>query len=225
MCMCMWGWAWTREFSVLMAWRKKLFFSLRFGQAGMESFARWQPLEEFVFARVVSAFNDLPSSGGSPAWCKCAAGWAGFFTRVLIGHHRCELRGTSTFVLSPPGFRRSWEGCYGSSVCLSWSPWPSPRSWRRSDPGCFTNTMTVIPPLPDNPPPAIRDLAYQHRIFHQRNNDVGGMRAGRAEDWGTPMLGWRCAVQSSPPVVCPSESSGCRSRVRSAAPRPLSTAL
>lgn len=88
-----------------------------------------------------------------------------------------------------------------------------------SGPGCF-NTMTVIPPLSDNPPPAVRDPAYQHRIFHQRNDDVGGLRAGRAEDWGTLMLGGRCAVQSSPSVVCPSESSGCRSRVRSSAPDP-----
>lgn len=64
-----------REFSVLMAWRKKLFFSLSFGHAGMESFAKWQPLEEFVFARVMSVFNDLPRSDGSPVWC--AAGWAG----------------------------------------------------------------------------------------------------------------------------------------------------
>lgn len=102
--MCMWGWAWSREFSLLMAWRKKLFFCLSFGHAGMESFARWQPLEEFVFARVVSVFNDLPSSGGSPAWCKCAAGWA-----VLSW---CDFLPMA----SSPGYRRGWSSQIGTHV-------------------------------------------------------------------------------------------------------------
>ena len=118
--------------------------------------------------------------------------------------------------------------CYGTSASPSWNLWPSLWSWWCSGPGCCTMMPTTSPLSNRQSPCCWRSC--QSPLYHLQNswwcwccvwlNNHGctGSRAGGSgrslgghRYWGCGC--WRCNFQSSPHVVCRSESSRPPSRV------------
>lgn len=104
-----------------------------FGLVGMESFARWQPLEE-VFGQGCVSFMIFPALVVPPPGVTVLQGGQCYPSGSLLpvasslewrcgwsvsSPQRRELPVTCSSILCPPGSRWSWEGCNGSSASLS----------------------------------------------------------------------------------------------------------